>query len=151
MSRLLSSLLVALAVSSGATARDRCPEGEHKIFTGDCVAKCKKGTVPVMGGGCTTAPRLVKAEPMDQSEEGVPGEYRRSYDRMSEPEQVTPRSFTVQFILEADATVVRAEVVGAGDEELRSGLLQRVKQRVYAPATVDGKPVAVYLVAPFVF
>jgi len=150
MRRLAGLLAVLLAVTSHPVGRERCPKGEQRIFTDACVAKCKKGTVPVLGGGCTAAPRLLKAEAMD-GVAGIPEEYRRSYDRMGEADQMINRSFTVQFILEADGTITRAEVVGAGDVELREGLLQRVKDRVYEPATVDGKPVAVYLTSPFVF
>ena len=82
---------------------------------------------------------------------GIPDEYRQSYDRMTEADQAINRSFQVRFILEADGTIVRADVVGSGDVTLREGLLERVKARVYEPATVDGKPVAVYLTSAFVF
>ena len=58
--------LVALLVVMPALARkERCPDGQQRIFTGACVAKCGKKTVPVLGGGCTDAPKLVKAEAMD--------------------------------------------------------------------------------------
>ena len=102
MPRMAGLLAVLLAVTSHPAGR--CPKGEQRIFTDSCVAKCKKGAVPVLGGGCTAAPRLLKAEAMD-SLAGIPNEYRRSYDRMGEADQMINRSFTVQFILEADGTI----------------------------------------------
>ena len=70
---------------------------------------------------------------------------------MSEAEEHIVQSFTVDFILEPDGKVVRAEIVGTGDVELREGFLERVKARVYEPARVDGELVAVYLTITFSF
>ena len=149
-SKILAVLAALLVLSPVLARKERCPDGQQRIFTGECVAKCKRKTVPVLGGGCTEAPKLVKAEPMDECQ-GVPSEYRRSYERLSQAELPEVRSFTVHFILEADGTITRTEIVGTGDVELREGFLERVKSRVYEPAMVDGKPVAVYLTSTFSF
>jgi hypothetical protein len=147
-----SALLVValLAVSPAPGKRDRCPEGQERIFTGECVSKCEKGTVSVIGGGCTAAPRLVKAEPTFTSTD-QPDDYRTSYERSAEEEETVVKSFTVKFILEADGKVGRAEVSGSGGADLREVLIQRVRMRVYAPATVDGTPVAVYMTSTYSF
>ena len=149
MKKAVVVLAALLVVSPALAKKERCPEGQQRIFTGECVAKCKKKTVPVLGGGCTETPKLIKAEPVD--DQRIPSEYRRSYERMSEAEMPQIQSFMVHFILEADGTITRAEVVGTGDIELREGFLEKVKSRVYEPATVDGNAVAVYLTSTFSF
>ena len=149
MKKAVLVLAAFLAVSPALARKERCPDGQQRIFTGECVAKCKRKAVPVLGGGCTEAPRLVQAEAMEDLP--IPDEYRRSYERLSQAELPEIHSFTVHFILEADGTIQRAEVVGTGDLELREGLLERIKTRVYEPAMMDGKPVAVFLTSTFSF
>ena len=106
--------------------------------------------VPVIGGGCTAFPALVKAEPIFSSTDN-PDDHRTSYERQAEEEETVVRTFTVKFILEADGKIGRAEVSGGGDVGLREALIQRVKMRVYEPASVNGLPVAVYMTSTYTF
>ncbi len=124
---LLAGLLATLPA---AAKRDRCPDGQQRIFTGDCVSKCDKGQVPVLGGGCTVAPRLTKPEPTFASTDQM-DEHRTSYEHSYK--------------------VGRVEVSGSGDPDLREALVQRVKMRGYEPATVEGAPVAVYMTSTYTF
>jgi len=144
---LLAGLLAALPA---AAKRDRCPDGQQRIFTGDCVWKCDKGQVPVLGGGCTAAPRLTKPEPVFASTDQM-DEHRTTYEQRAEEEETVVRSYAVKFILEADGKVGRVEVSGSGDPDLREALVRRVKMRGYEPATVEGAPVAVYMTSTYTF
>jgi len=139
--RLFAFLLAGLLATLPAAAkRDRCPDGQQRIFTGDCVSKCDKGQVPVLGGGCTAAPRLTKPEPTFASTDQM-DEHRTTYEQRAEEEETVIRSYKVG----------RVEVSGSGDPDLREALVQRVKMRGYEPATVEGAPVAVYMTSTYTF